>query len=486
MSKYGLHFYAGPNELYTWGTFRGRKVGNSCPKHAKNAVLALRRICVPLLRPDSALAEQYAGGTPPFSANPAIRGPAWRLQCLHPIYREREPSREHPECFGNKGTHCGSHVHRLDSAGLTALAFLSRRLKLLGMALFSSLQRIFHVPVFIDYYIANMKANYLNMIKKILFVAMCNNLLFLFCCASANVRINDYHQIFVPGYDADNNLQIAIRSYDQNAQRYFLVVDPWTFTTKTTPAARFRARKARADGAPIYFTMAMLRGTPYFKALWKYTSSPSKLENDGVTQSEQPVGGVFLTIDMCPALNYFERDFFNLMVRIAQQSHKAMPIAVSITGLWMIEHQKEFAWLAAQNAAGRLKITWVNHSFSHVYYSDLANKDNFLLNEQTNLPYEILDPERMLLENGLLPSVFFRAPGLVADERLLLTLRRFGLIPLGSNAWLAKGEQPQPGSIILVHGNSNEHSGIQILMPMLRRHALDFLPLQALFAQTRP
>ena len=152
----------------------------------------------------------------------------------------------------------------------------------------------------------------------------------------------------------------------------------------------------------------------------------------------------------------------------------------------MIEHQKEFAWLAAQNAAGRLKITWVNHSFSHVYYSDLANEDNFLLNEQTNLPYEILDTERMLLENDLLPSVFFRPPGLVADERLLLTLRRFGLIPLGSNAWLAKGEQPQSGSIILVHGNSNEHSGIQILMPMLQRHAFDFLPLQELFSQTRP
>jgi len=51
------------------------------------------------------------------------------------------------------------------------------------------------------------------------------------------------------------------------------------------------------------------------------------------------------------------------------------------------------------------------------------------------------------------------------------------LIPVGSNAWLAKGEEPKDGSIILVHGNSNEHSGIEKAMVLLEQHRFKFFSL---------
>ena len=87
--------------------------------------------------------------------------------------------------------------------------------------------------------------------------------------------------------------------------------------------------------------------------------------------------------------------------------------------------------------------------------------------------------EQLLLENGLIPSPFFRFPGLVADGTLLARLRELSLIPLGSNAWLAKGEQPEDGSVILVHGNGNEPRGIELLMPLLRsERGMQLLPLQ--------
>ena len=40
----------------------------------------------------------------------------------------------------------------------------------------------------------------------------------------------------------------------------------------------------------------------------------------------------------------------------------------------------------------------------------------------------------------------------------------YGLIPVGSDAWLAKNEVPSAGSIVLVHGNGNEPVGVEKLL----------------------
>ena len=48
--------------------------------------------------------------------------------------------------------------------------------------------------------------------------------------------------------------------------------------------------------------------------------------------------------------------------------------------------------------------------------------------------------------------------------RLGEQLDGLGLIPLGSDAWLAKNEWPREGSIVLVHANGNEPLGVRRLM----------------------
>ena len=89
------------------------------------------------------------------------------------------------------------------------------------------------------------------------------------------------------------------------------------------------------------------------------------------------------------------------------------------------------------------------------------------MHPMTRLESEVLDTEKVFLRLGILPSVFFRFPGLVSDVAGLATLRRLGLIPLGAGAWLAKGEPAARGSVILVHGNGNEPRGIDRLLPLL-------------------
>lgn len=129
----------------------------------------------------------------------------------------------------------------------------------------------------------------------------------------------------------------------------------------------------------------------------------------------------------------------------------------------------------------KLQITWINHSFTHVYYADLPIKQNFLLAPYTNIAHEILDTEKLLLEHNQLPSVFFRFPGLISNEKLILELRHYGLIPIGSDAWLAKNQKPKAGSIILVHGNGNEPEGISKVMIFLDNPRHEWLPLNLAF-----
>jgi hypothetical protein len=61
---------------------------------------------------------------------------------------------------------------------------------------------------------------------------------------------------------------------------------------------------------------------------------------------------------------------------------------------------------------------------------------------------------------------------LVANEAALSITQELGLIPLGSNAWLNKGEKPQPGSIVLIHGNGNEPRGVHLFMKALEQKKL--------------
>lgn len=303
--------------------------------------------------------------------------------------------------------------------------------------------------------------------------------------ALAKNTITDYHPTFIPCYKANGNaLRIAIRMYYLDNIPYYLVVDPMTFATETAPVTDFKPRKADDNTpTPTSFTLQELSATPYIKALTQYTSPPYNPENYGLTQANHPVNGMFLTVDMDPSIKPYEANFFDTLVAMSRQSQQPLPVAIGITGTWIIGHPQEFNWLLKQQMRNHLQITWVNHSFSHVYYSDLPMANNFLVMPQTNTTAEILDTEKLLIQRSQLPSVFFRFPGLVANENLILKLRKYGLIPVSSNAWLARNETAKVGSVILVQGNGNEPEGIQKLLPLLANTDNHWLPLNQALSQ---
>jgi hypothetical protein len=64
---------------------------------------------------------------------------------------------------------------------------------------------------------------------------------------------------------------------------------------------------------------------------------------------------------------------------------------------------------------------------------------------------------------------------------LVLKLHDLSLIPVSANAWLAKNQKEADGSIILVHGNSNEPKGIDAILRLLHEGNINWLPLADMF-----
>lgn len=50
-----------------------------------------------------------------------------------------------------------------------------------------------------------------------------------------------------------------------------------------------------------------------------------------------------------------------------------------------------------------------------------------------------------------------------------------GLIPIGSDSWLSKGQSPINGSIVLIHANGNDPVGVSDFLILLKNKRADVL-----------
>lgn len=207
--------------------------------------------------------------------------------------------------------------------------------------------------------------------------------------------------------------------------------------------------------------------TPYFKAIAKANAQSFSLQDAGLIHGFPKEQGITLTIDLCPSHKPLDRGIFSSLVTVYAKIEQPVPVALSISGKFLLSHQNDINWLKQLENNGQIKITWINHTFTHYYNPKEPLADNFLLKPGTNISYEVLALEKALLSSGSLPSVFFRFPGLVSDNTVVQNITGFGLIPIGSDAWLAKGQTANNGSIVLIHGNGNEPLGVQDFIKLL-------------------
>ena len=283
--------------------------------------------------------------------------------------------------------------------------------------------------------------------------------------------VADYQAVLKSCVAADGRKAVAIREMTVAGLKLDLLADPEAMTTRLERAACWTCG-GMSEGE--------LKSTRMGRAISELAEAPGLihrgfLQNAGLTHGA--AAGDFLTGDLCPSKRPLDRAFFT---RLETASPHAS-LALSVSGLWLIHHFDDFRWLLDQRNSGALNILWVDHTYHHPYRARLPIAANFLLTKGVDPEAEIFDTERLLIANGETPSLFFRFPGLVSSDPLMQAVSRFHLVTLGADAWLAKGQQPEKGSIVLVHPNGNEPTGLAMFARDLRRGTIA-APLEPLTA----
>lgn len=248
---------------------------------------------------------------------------------------------------------------------------------------------------------------------------------------------------------------IILRQFSQNQHSFYFTVSPSSLKTSIIEADSIVTYSASWETLLTRFS-----NSPYILALRADENWSKSLQDAGITRFSPSQKGIDLTIDLCPSHLPLDRIVFNDLIRELSKIEKPVPVAISITGKWMNNHARDLKWLDSLQKAGDLNITWINHTFNHFTSKNVPLKENFILEPGTDINSEVLNLEIALLERNMVPSVFFRFPGLVSDKEIFDKIVDFGLIPVGSDAWLAKGQWPKNGSIVLIHANGNEPIGV--------------------------
>jgi hypothetical protein len=163
-----------------------------------------------------------------------------------------------------------------------------------------------------------------------------------------------------------------------------------------------------------------------------------------------------------------DRRIVRSLLESFRRDGKPVPVSFALSGTWIRTHGDDLGWLLDEVDSGRIDPTWIDHTDHHRYARGLPDRKNFLFLPGTDVLAEILGAETEMLRHGAIPSVFFRFPGLMDDESLFRKVLSTGVLPVGSDAWLAKHQSAQQGSIVLIHGNGNEPVGVADFLRLLR------------------
>lgn len=279
-------------------------------------------------------------------------------------------------------------------------------------------------------------------------------------------------EVFKREFAIEGNSYFVFRKFVQNDVEKYLIVQDKTYKTSAIVISNINELSEYGE---LYENSEYKKLQDEVYALPAAGDSP--LQNHGVvwkSDSEE----VFLTADFCPSRKHgFEKEIFEEFIK---QGHKNVWIA--ITSSWIAGHPNDYRWLIEKNNSLELNISWINHTKTHNYDHGVWFEHNFILTPWLDLEDEILSVEEDLLQEGQIPSVFIRYPGLISDDTTRKdTIYNYWLFPIGANAWLAKWEHPGPGSVILIHGNKNEHYGVQLMNTILQKDNFQYWSVENIF-----
>jgi len=260
---------------------------------------------------------------------------------------------------------------------------------------------------------------------------------------------------------------VVLRTFFVAGDSYFLGVDPRTLHTVVRREKNFILHGMAWSSLDSLFAQ-----TSYFRLLRGVRQSRDFSTDVGLVRVPADHGFV-LTVDLCPSRKPLDRNLIGKLLDALEPVERPIPIAISISGAWIRAHRQDLRWLISLENSGLVAVTWIDHSNRHRYIRGLEASKNFMLLPGTDLNAEVMLAEQTMLEEGLLPSLFFRFPGLISNRLLVSNLLGLGLVPIGCDIWLAKNPHALPGSIVLIHGNGNEPLGVQRFLELLVKEKAD-------------
>jgi hypothetical protein len=296
-------------------------------------------------------------------------------------------------------------------------------------------------------------------------------LIILSAASASGQNISNYGTITGWGVCKNNSDEfIVLRKFIKDGHICYFTLSPNSLNTRILFADSIVVNKASWKTIQSRYS-----STPYIRALRLAEQNSDKVQDAGITRFLPSQKGIDLTMDLCPSRRPMDRIVFTDLINEIGVVEKPVPIAVSVTGKWMEEHPGDLNWLDSLVKEGDLSILWINQSYNHHTYKNVPLKKNFMMAPGTNINSEVLLTEIKLLQKNIVPSVFFRFPGLVSDHDIYDKILMLGLIPVGSDAWLAKGQWPTDGSIVLIHTNGNESIGVRDFIKLLKEKRADVL-----------
>jgi hypothetical protein len=270
--------------------------------------------------------------------------------------------------------------------------------------------------------------------------------------------------------NSDRKEVVVLRKFNKENKTQYFVVSPQTLETSIIPTDSILVFPSSWD-----IIRSRYSSTPYFKALNESVMNSDTLQDAGLRRFLPTQKGIDLTIDLCPSHRPLDRIVFTDLISEVGRIEKPVPLAISITGRWIMMHQKDLNWIDSLIKNGSLSVVWINHTYNHYTNKNAPLKMNFMLAPNIDVNSEILKTEIALLQEGIIPSAFFRFPGLISDNEVFSKITNLGLIPIGSDAWLAKGQWPENGSIVLIHANGNEPLGVHDFIKLLNEKRTEVL-----------
>lgn len=262
-----------------------------------------------------------------------------------------------------------------------------------------------------------------------------------------------------------NGPMLILRKFLKGTSTCYLAVNPRDGMTILISDSGHKIREMSWETLKANF-----RDAPYFVLMRKAEMSADTPQNAGLHKLSPTRNGVVLSADLCPSKHPLDRPFIQTLLDGPGKVQKPLPLTFCVTGYWLKTHPLDLEWLQALEHFGNISITWVNHTYRHKTGPRLMIQGNFVKEEGAHIDEEIFRLEKLMIEKGMTPSIFFRFPGLVSNGKLFRIITSYGLIPIGTDAWIAKGEKPAEGSILLVHANGNEPLGLKLVAKMLKEN----------------